>query len=307
MVIQDPKPSTPSATDPKWDELMPALQILKSTSKIKKERLYNVVKIIKFLLSDEMENKNDGKKIMEEIKEKIKEPENEMFPCPTMPDFDSIVEESLKSIKEVIDDRSYMLDKTEEKNNTEINDTPSPKNKTADFSKTLSKIATALAKLKDQNQDSETQTPKLVPIFRPKNAGKNYFSPTLYENPKQLGNLVSGQTVMNPITSQSMFNIPCQRASDILEETANFPLPRDIFCNNPAVNLNSLAKNTKLNLDNLPFDNVVPNSISCVDSDDSIAILFKPKTVSLMQVYGNLLKKITITVLVPYYVSKLAF
>lgn len=306
VVIQNPKPCS---TDSKWEELMPALQSLKSNSKMKKERLCNVVKIIKFLLSDEMGNKkSENSKVKEEIKEKVKDPEDDMFPNPTMPDFDSIIEERLKSIKEIIDDRSYMMDEPKENNKTEtIKDTPAPKNKTADFSKVLSKIAAALAKLKDQNQSSETQTPNLMTIFRPKNGCKKDYNPTLYENPKQLGNSISGQTGMNPKSSLSMFNIPCQRASDILEETANFPLPRDMFCDNPAVNLNSLAKNTKLNLENLPFNNVVPNSITCVDSDDSIAILFKPKTISLMQVYGNLLKKITITVLVPYYVTKLGF
>lgn len=312
-MIQNPKSSS-SSTNSKWEELLPALETIKSTSKIKKERLLNVVKIIKFLLSDEIENKNEQdncetvkmlEEMKEEIKEDIKKPEE--FQIPEMPDIDSIVEERLKAIKEVIDDRTYMLDEPEVKNKTvTVKNEPVPaKNKTADFSRILSKISKALAKLKDQNQSSETQTPTMMPIFRSQGC-KNDFSPPLFDNLGQLGNTVSSQTGINPMSSPSMFKIPCQRASDILEETVNFPLPREAYCDNPTVNLNSLAKNAKLNLDNLPFSNIVPNSITCVDSDDTISILFKPKTISLMQVYGKLLKKITITVLVPYYVSKLA-
>uniref|UniRef100_A0A2A4JBH8 Uncharacterized protein n=1 Tax=Heliothis virescens TaxID=7102 RepID=A0A2A4JBH8_HELVI len=309
--------SPPSTTKSKWQKILPALQTMKSTSKIKKERLLNVAKIIKFLLSDEIENpNNDTTKIFEEIKE-IKEPEPEtgdIYPNSVIIDYESIVDDRLKSIKEVIEDKSYITDKVTAENKTEtVQDTPAPKNKTADFSKILSKISTALAKLKEQKNPTETENSNLseiptmmVPIFRPKNGCKNDFNPTLFEN-SQLGNSASSLTGMNPMPSMSMFNIPCQRASDILEETANYPLPKEFFYDNQAANLRSLAKNTKLNLDNLPFENVVPNSVTCVDSDDSIAVLFKPKTISLMQVYGNLLKKLTVTVLVPYYVSKLAF
>ncbi|PZC72316.1 hypothetical protein B5X24_HaOG211327 [Helicoverpa armigera] len=316
VTTEDSKTSSISTTDSKWQQILPALQTMKSTSKIKKERLHNIAKIIKFLLADENENKiNDTSKICEEIKEKITEPEtNEMYSSPVLTDYENIVEEKLKSIQEVIDDKSYMLDKVTAENKTEIQDTPAPKNKTADFSKILSKISTALAKLKEHKNPTQTENSNLseiptmmVPIFRPKNGCKNDFNPTLYENSQQLGNSASSRTGMNPIPSKSMFNIPCQRASDILEETANYPMPKEFFYDNQAANLRSLAKNTKLNLDNLPFENVVPNSVTCVDSDDSIAILFKPKTISLMQVYGNLLKKLTVTVLVPYYVSKLPF
>ncbi|XP_026742141.1 uncharacterized protein LOC113504173 [Trichoplusia ni] len=273
MLIKNLKSSSGSTTT-EWEELLPQLQMIKNTSKIKKDKLYKVAKIVKYLLTEEKENKE----ATEDVK---KEPE-----LPELPeiDIDSIVEERLQPIKEVVENQSYMLDTVKENDTTVKN--------TTDFSEVFKKIAKALTKLKDQCE--KEKTPTMMPIFRPTNGGRSDFTPPIetsqFDSPKP----------------RTYFDIPCQRASDILGETANIPLPKEMFCDKPNVNLKSLAKNTKLNLDNLPFKNIVPNSVSVVDSDDSVAILFKPKNVSFMQMYGNLLKKITITVLVPYYVSKLA-
>ncbi|XP_022834901.1 uncharacterized protein LOC111362461 [Spodoptera litura] len=318
QTIDDLAPQNPvtiassPTTASKWEQLIPALQLIRANTEIKKERLHNVMKLIKIILAEEMENKEGSKidsdegideKKREEKEEAMnvinKEEEQEKGDAFSIPviDFESIVDERLQSIKEIIDDRNFMLDKSKYECEKDENDMP--KNKSANISDIVNKISTALNKLKEPNRpEPETETPNLIPIFRSK------------ENINSLNSLKlsdSRQAEIIPTSNFPAFTIPCQKASDILAETATFPLPNDVLCNNPSGNLKAMAKNTKLNLDNLPFENIVPNSITCVDSEDSLAVLFKPKAISLMQVYGNLLKKITITVLVPYYVSKLPF
>ncbi|XP_075988460.1 uncharacterized protein LOC142984606 [Anticarsia gemmatalis] len=243
-----------------WDELLPTLKMIKSSSNIKKERLLNVVKIIKYLLSDEME-KTQCDKILNDVKN-INE-----FQSLGMPDIDSIVDERLKPIKDALEDKNCVP-------NFELKNEMAKNNNTAELNKVLAKISAALAKVKESNENAESG------VCRRKNE-------------------------FNSITKSARFNIPCQKASDILKETTTFVVPKEAYCNLPAnINLDSILKNPKVNSDNLPFK-LVPNSVTCVDSDDNVAILFKPKKISLMQVYGNLLKKITITVLVPYFVSKI--
>uniref|UniRef100_A0A2H1W2T4 SFRICE_020046 n=1 Tax=Spodoptera frugiperda TaxID=7108 RepID=A0A2H1W2T4_SPOFR len=236
---------------------------------------------------DEDFNKEETVNVIDEREEKEEVP----FSIPII-DYESIVDERLRGIKEIIDDRNYMLNENEIECRQEENDMN--KNRTADISNIVNKISSALNKLKEQNRPQpETETPNLIPIFR---------SQENTNNVNTLKQSNSRQAEMNPVSNFPAFTIPCQRASDILAETATFPLPKDVLCDNPSANLKAIAKNTKLNLDNLPFKNIVPDSITCVDSEDSLAVLFKPKAISLMQVYGNLLKKITITVLVPYYI-----
>ncbi|XP_035455731.2 uncharacterized protein LOC118279978 [Spodoptera frugiperda] len=297
-------PSSPT-TASKWEQLIPALQLIKANTKIKRERLHNVMHLIKLILAEEMENKEeseinyDGDIEKEEtvnVIDEREEKEDDPFSIPII-DYESIVDERLRGIKEIIDDRNYMLNENEIECRQDENDMN--KNRTADISNIVNKISSALNKLKEQNRPQpEIETPNLIPIFR---------SQEITNNVNSLKQSNSRQAEMNPISNFPAFTIPCQRASDILAETATFPLPKDVLCDNPTTNLKAIAKNTKLNLDNLPFKNIVPDSITCVDAEDSLAVLFKPKAISLMQVYGNLLKKITITVLVPYYVSKLPF
>lgn len=303
---QDPVTITSSPTTAsKWEQLIPALQLIKANTKIKRERLHNVMHLIKLILAEEMENKEESTIDCEEDIDKEEtvnvidertEKEEVPFSIPII-DYERIVDERLRGIKEIIDDRNYMLNENEIECRQDENDLT--KNRTADISNIVNKISSALNRLKEQNRpQEETETPNLIPIFRSQENTNNVNS---------LKQSNSRQAEMHPVSSFPTFTIPCQRASDILAETASFPLPKEALCDNPTTNLKAIAKNTKLNLDNLPFKNIVPDSITCVDSEDSLAVLFKPKAISLMQVYGNLLKKITITVLVPYYVSKLPF
>lgn len=302
---QDPVTITSSPTASKWEQLIPALQLIKANTKIKRERLHNVMHLIKLILAEEMENKEESaidcdedidKEETVNVIDDREEKEEVPFSIPII-DYESIVDERLRGIKEIIDDRNYMLNENEIECKQDENDMN--KNRTADISNIVNKISSALNKLKEQNRPQpEAETPNLIPIFRSQENTNNVNS---------LKQSNSRQAEMNHVSNFPAFTIPCQRASDILAETATFPLPKDVLCDNPSANLKAIAKNTKLNLDNLPFKNIVPDSITCVDSEDSLAVLFKPKAISLMQVYGNLLKKITITVLVPYYVSKLPF
>ncbi|KAF9420639.1 hypothetical protein HW555_003186 [Spodoptera exigua] len=302
ITSQNPVTTTSSpSTISKWEQLIPALQLLKGNTKIKKDKLHNVIKLIKQVLSEEMENKEDSTIVYDEatdteVIDNVEEREKDDPLSIPIIDFENIVDDRLKDIKEIIDDRNYMLVEPKYVCKKDVDE---EKNKTADVSNVLNKISTALNRLKEQNHPEPVmETPNLIPIFRSKENSNNLNS---------LQHSNSRQSEMNSISNFPAFTIPCQKASDILAETATFPLPKDVLCDDPSVNLKAMAKKTKLNLDNLPFKNIVPDSISCVDSDDSLAVLFKPKSISLMQVYGNLLKKITITVLVPYYVSKLPF
>ncbi|KAG6447211.1 hypothetical protein O3G_MSEX004879 [Manduca sexta] len=96
------------------------------------------------------------------------------------------------------------------------------------------------------------------------------------------------------------FSIPCVKASDILDESLH--VTKDpYFKNKPRIDMNSIVQDIQSTI-----ENPVSNYISiCSEPDHTVAMLFKPKTISLMQAYGNLLKKITVTVLVPFHVSKL--
>ncbi|KAF9805608.1 hypothetical protein SFRURICE_020993, partial [Spodoptera frugiperda] len=218
---------------------------------------------------DEDFNKEETVNVIDEREEKEEVP----FSIPII-DYESIVDERLRGIKEIIDDRNYMLNENEIECRQEENDMN--KNRTADISNIVNKISSALNKLKEQNRPQpETETPNLIPIFR---------SQENTNNVNTLKQSNSRQAEMNPVSNFPAFTIPCQRASDILAETATFPLPKDVLCDNPSANLKAIAKNTKLNLDNLPFKNIVPDSITCVDSEDSLAVLFKPKAISLMQI-----------------------
>nr|BAS21456.1 uncharacterized protein [Bombyx mori] len=131
---------------------------------------------------------------------------------------------------------------------------------------------------------------KTKPLAKDKNSKKNK-SKTISRNNKT-----------HPL------QIPCQSVSDILDDA--YVLRKQSQSNQQALGnriesykqSNTLTQET--NGDAVPVPKL---KISCTESDDAISIVFKPKTISLMQVYGNLLKKITVTALVPYHVSKLVY
>ncbi|CAB3241665.1 unnamed protein product [Arctia plantaginis] len=287
-IIQD------STFDANWEHLLPTLKMITNTSTIKKERLLNVVELINYLLSDDIEN-NECDKKLEKTKQTIE------LRTPSLQDIESIADERLDTItKKAFDIKNGAPNAINLQNFV-------PQNKTEDFSKILVKISTALAKLEDQKEKQKIQSsPTVMGMFRTKNTCQNKLNPPLYEaldpSPKPQLN----QAGINTVSQATRFTIPCQRASDILKETSSFVVPKAAYCNLPKnTNLNSRSKNPKSNSDNLPFT-LVPNYFSCVEEDDSFAVLFRPKKISMMQVYGNLLKKIATTVLVPYHVSKLS-
>ncbi|CAG9784768.1 unnamed protein product [Diatraea saccharalis] len=99
------------------------------------------------------------------------------------------------------------------------------------------------------------------------------------------------------VVTNTKFNIPCHKAADILDDLVPY---------NPAVHQNSQSKlipkfeSTKPKLGR-KFIETEKGTIE----DESLAIIFKPKNISLLKLYGDVLKKITLTVLVPYHISKL--
>ncbi|XP_053621219.1 uncharacterized protein LOC128681390 [Plodia interpunctella] len=93
------------------------------------------------------------------------------------------------------------------------------------------------------------------------------------------------------------FNIPCHRASDILDE-----VPTKTEVGNPAQSNFETSEKHESTVSHEANQVERPEKL---ETDESVAIIFKPKNISLLNVYGDMLKKITLTVLVPYHMSKL--
>ncbi|XP_013191435.1 uncharacterized protein LOC106135627 [Amyelois transitella] len=149
--------------------------------------------------------------------------------------------------------------------------------------------------------------PTMIPIFRPnQNLARNQITKDLIDTTSVTQNpIITQETPVpkeNPVTPKDIkpnlnpkpnavpFSIPCHRASDVLDDVnvkhANLdPMPKD---------RSSISQE--------------PNQVERpekLETDESVAVIFKPKNISLLNVYGDMLKKITLTVLVPYHISKL--
>ncbi|XP_031770326.2 uncharacterized protein LOC116413751 [Galleria mellonella] len=101
------------------------------------------------------------------------------------------------------------------------------------------------------------------------------------------------------IPKTSTFYIPCQKASDVLNDA---PASSISCASLTEANVESVIKDLSANFQKQHLDEKVA---SLKTPNNSVAILFKTKEISLLKLYGDLLKKITITVLVPYHISKL--
>ncbi|RVE53633.1 hypothetical protein evm_001774 [Chilo suppressalis] len=88
------------------------------------------------------------------------------------------------------------------------------------------------------------------------------------------------------------FNIPCHKAADVLNDLLEY---------NPSTTQQHIEPKSK----HLPEDSKANMPCDVIESgkekleDESLAIVFKPKNISLLKLYGDVLKKITLTVLVP--------
>ncbi|KAJ0170274.1 hypothetical protein K1T71_014202 [Dendrolimus kikuchii] len=206
-------------------------------------------------------------------------------------------------------------------------------NKSFDCNKILERISAALERSRVFSKEKKPKEPaNIMPIFKktPEDSLKSLDgsiktlpkrqslqSPSLLKDmpPIPMTNLVGKlnsnnaqvpQSYINPVPNTQKFIIPCQRTSDILDDS--YLIPKKAYCNSKNINSNTILKPVvKATEYNSLRVNTTPKAVSCKEADGTVAMLFKPTEVSLMQVYGNLLKKLTVTVLVPYYVSKLGF
>lgn len=128
---------------------------------------------------------------------------------------------------------------------------------------------------------------------------QNESPENLLANTEQIYNIYKQENSNALKDNKPAFNIPYQRVSDILDEST-FVIPESMYCDNSNWKSDTPVKQQIIN----PTD-AMKSAITCSESDETVAMLFKPKTISLMQVCDNLLKKITVTVLVPYHVSKI--
>lgn len=270
-----------STLDTNWEQLLSNLDLLKDSSAVKKERLLNVVKLINYLLSEGTE-KNECEKEPEVNKD------NNELETPDIEDIENLIDIRMNT------------EEYDKPNDAENNVS---QNKTADFSKTIAKIAAALAKIEDDEKDKGEieNTSPVMGMFRTKNTRQSKINTLGSSTTPQMD-----QAEVNSVPQTTRFTIPCQLASDILKETSSFVVPKEAYCNLPKnVSLNSKSKAQKSKSENLSAK-LAPKSISCVEEEDSFAVLFKPKKITMMQIYGNLLKKISPTILVPYHISKLS-
>lgn len=157
----------------------------------------------------------------------------------------------------------------------------------------------------DQRKDCISNTnnlevPSMVPIFKPRPVMRNKFNPA---HPRSIPVTSTIQANPNPNHNNPKFTIPCQKAADVLD-MSKVSLPIE-------VTKNSYYEQPKLEPNTLPQSSISANQapttvfVHSADLDEPVSIMFKPKAISLFQLYGNLLKKITITVLVPYHMSKM--
>ncbi|XP_059062437.1 putative uncharacterized protein DDB_G0282133 [Achroia grisella] len=169
------------------------------------------------------------------------------------------------------------------------------------------------------NVDTNFRFVKFIPIGHLPNAG--LMANTTNSNNGPNNNILSSNTVsqyqQNPIDLNipkhnentnanpnsnpkvATFNIPCHTASDVLNDVPVNSVP---CASLTEANVDSVIKEISDNIQAQHLDEKVAN---LKNPDNSVAILFKTKDISLLKLYGDLLKKITITVLVPYHISKL--
>lgn len=167
---------------------------------------------------------------------------------------------------------------------------------------------TTQAKIKDCTNDTKhLEIPTMIPIFKARPVMRNdftdSFNPACRKTNPPPTPIISKAVYAhsNPIYNAQKFTIPCQKAADVLD-MSNVALPSEIPKEHVQPNVQPISPIQRSILSNQSPNTV---SIHCADLDESVAMLFKPKAISLIQLYGNLLKKITITVLVPYHMSKM--
>lgn len=160
------------------------------------------------------------------------------------------------------------------------------------------------------NNTNNLEVSTVIPIRKPRPAMRNDFNPA-HSSSVPVRQVVHASS--SPLTN-AKFTIPCQRAADVLEMSIK---PREVSENKLEKIGQSKLELSTPNPSSIPINhapiissisaNQVPTTVFVHndESEEHVSILFKPKAISLIQLYGNLLKKITITVLVPYHMSQM--
>lgn len=278
------------------EDIKETIKSIKKASRNKRNKLTNLLKILKSILEEELKC-SQIQETNDDIVDKVRQ--------------NSEIESEIENYNRTVEE-SMCKDTL---------------NKSFDCSKILERITAALERSRAfSNNDNKIKEPiKMVPIFKKSsedsiplmedNISTKPQSQCLTQSnqldnmpPIPMAKLASidsnseyiGQSHMNAVPDGRQFIIPCHRTSDILDD--RYLIPKTTYGDtNSKTNLKPAVKTIKYNFKQT---NPISNSASCKE-DVTVAMLLKPAALSLMQVYGNLLKKLTVTVLVPYYVSKL--
>lgn len=249
------------------EDLTSHVQTLKESTRSKKEKFSCILNLLKSALTEELETPQRLAEI-----------------------------NGMNSIRNVVEDKiSDVVNQTLQENETENTNSGDREL----YDKLLSKATRDITK-----NTPNIEVPTMIPIFKPRPVIRNDFENI---NSVRLRSIPVAPDIVhansNPINIASKFSIPCQRAADVLDMSV--ALPREVTMKKHEETMQPNVKPNPLVPTSL-VANQTPTTVSihCADSDESLAIMFKPKAISLTQLYGNLLKKITITVLVPYHLSK---
>lgn len=301
-----------------WDEFTASHQTFKESTKAKRDKFSCILNLLKNALAEELQNTyyltedaaqdnvSSVNRVIEQqsldnnenqLERPIMRDENESnadqeVVMKTTSDFTNLGNEQniieLPNMIPIFKPRPRP--KSELKQNVDFNSTPTrqvPTSKAVAFVPEKI-IQTVMSPILGQTQSNQKRAKSSAPII---NARQIQKSRAVSFVPEKII-----QTNMSPIPNHALFNIPCHRAADVLDMSVL--VPKEAPLRN--TNVDPIARTAKPN-----FPSQITAPIDCADEDGTVAMLFKPKNISLEQVYGNLLKKITITVLVPYHISKL--
>lgn len=158
----------------------------------------------------------------------------------------------------------------------------------------------AARRKKNKNKIPEVTFSSFIPIFKPKgrhNKRKNGANERHSVSNNDVNIDVNLLDIPNRESPQNMHKVNKENVQNINFNAQNL-IPNSKML--PSDPINNIALNNGQN-QNMEFQNQVVNS-----SNGKKLVMFKPETVSLCNVYEDLLEKVTMTVLVPYHVYKLA-
>lgn len=284
--------SSVSQPNSNWEEPTASNQALKEAANSKRVKLSCVLNLLKDALAEEFQ-----------ISQLLKE--------------SAVQDKLMTSMKNIIEDKHTLVNTENQLERPSLRSEKESNSENAVYQNVMMKMQSALSN--NEYASNDIEMPTMIPIFRQRSqamprkelnhtlgelssTSKTSAKPQISKS-KAVSFLPEKliQTNLNPIPGTSVFSIPCQRAADVLDMNI---APKEAVCKNVQVNSKLYPIANEI-IPSIPNQLPAPVTISCADEDDTIAMLFKPKNISLQQIHGNLMKKVTITVLVPYHMSKL--